>query len=136
MLDIAAPGVTAFVVPSVYNNLTVPITTFTATDNVGVTGYLVNESPSTPSLSDPNWSAARQTQYTFSSDGSKTLYAWAKDGAGNISSSLSATVSLVIGRRIYLYDQLNRLIQVIYEDERTVTYTYDASGNRITLTNE
>jgi YD repeat-containing protein len=38
--------------------------------------------------------------------------------------------------RIYVYDELNRLIQVIYEDGRRVTYTYDASGNRITLTNE
>jgi YD repeat-containing protein len=36
----------------------------------------------------------------------------------------------------YIYDELNRLIQVIYEDGRRVTYTYDASGNRITLTNE
>jgi len=38
--------------------------------------------------------------------------------------------------RMYVYDELNRLIQVIYEDGRKVTYTYDASGNRITLTNE
>jgi hypothetical protein len=30
----------------------------------------------------------------------------------------------------------NRLIQVIYEDGRRVTYTYDESGNRMTLTNE
>jgi YD repeat-containing protein len=34
----------------------------------------------------------------------------------------------------YIYDELNRQIQVIYEDGRVVTYTYDASGNRITLT--
>jgi YD repeat-containing protein len=38
--------------------------------------------------------------------------------------------------RTYLYDELNRLIQVIYEDGRRVTYTYDAAGNRITVTNE
>ncbi len=38
--------------------------------------------------------------------------------------------------RVYVYDELNRLIQVLYEDGRRVTYTYDASGNRITLTNE
>ena len=38
--------------------------------------------------------------------------------------------------RTYVYDELNRLIQVIYEDGRRVTYTYDASGNRITVTND
>ena len=38
--------------------------------------------------------------------------------------------------RTYVYDELNRLIQMIYEDGRRVTYTYDASGNRITATNE
>ena len=38
--------------------------------------------------------------------------------------------------RTYIYDELNRLIQVIYEDGRRVTYTYDASGNRITVTND
>ena len=38
--------------------------------------------------------------------------------------------------RTYVYDELTRLIQVIYEDERRVTYTYDAAGNRITLTHE
>jgi len=38
--------------------------------------------------------------------------------------------------RTYVYDELNRLIQVIYEDGRKVTYTYDASGNRITVTND
>jgi YD repeat-containing protein len=135
-VDTTPPVVTAFVVPSLYNNLTAPISAFTATDNVGVTGYLVNEAPSTPSLNDPNWSASPQTQYTFSSDGNKTLYAWAKDAAGNISNSLSSTVLLLLGRRIYLYDELNRLIQVIYEDGRTVTYTYDASGNRVNLTND
>jgi len=36
----------------------------------------------------------------------------------------------------YIYDELNRLIQVTYGDGRGVTYTYDASGNRLTLINE
>jgi YD repeat-containing protein len=38
--------------------------------------------------------------------------------------------------RTYVYDELNRLHQVIYEDGRSVTYTYDATGNRLSLTNE
>ena len=30
--------------------------------------------------------------------------------------------------RTHVYDELNRLIQVIYEDGRRVTYTYDGAG--------
>jgi len=33
----------------------------------------------------------------------------------------------------YTYDELSRLIGVGYEDGTGVIYTYDASGNRITL---
>jgi YD repeat-containing protein len=35
-----------------------------------------------------------------------------------------------------VYDELGRLIQVIYEDGKKINYTYDAAGNRITVTNE
>jgi len=38
--------------------------------------------------------------------------------------------------RQYLYDELNRLIRVMYEDGKIINYTYDAGGNRITLTSE
>jgi YD repeat-containing protein len=38
--------------------------------------------------------------------------------------------------RTYVYDELNRLIRIIYEDGRIVNYTYDAAGNRISLTEE
>ena len=39
--ELSAPTVTAFTLPSTYANLTVPITTLTATDNNTVTGYCV-----------------------------------------------------------------------------------------------
>jgi YD repeat-containing protein len=32
----------------------------------------------------------------------------------------------------YTYDNLNRLIQVQYEDGTSIQYTYDAAGNRLT----
>ena len=34
----------------------------------------------------------------------------------------------------YAYDELNRLVKVIYDDGSTIEYTYDAVGNRVTVT--
>ena len=70
------------------------ITTFTASDNVGVTGYMVNESSTKPLASATGWSGSAPTSYAFSSAGSKTLYAWAKDAAGNVSASRSDSVTI------------------------------------------
>ena len=81
--------------PIPYRSLKVTGIAFTATDNVGVVGYLINESALIPDLNDSGWSATPQTEYTFESEGeevvlyTKTLYAWAKDKAGNISDSKS-----------------------------------------------
>jgi hydrogenase small subunit len=93
-LDKTAPIVTAFSIPAGSSSLTVPITTFTAGDNVGVTGYLVTESATRPLETAAGWSSAKPPSYTFQSAGVKTLYAWAKDAAGNISTSRSASVTI------------------------------------------
>jgi hypothetical protein len=94
--DTMPPTVTAFTIPSTANSLTIPITAFTATDNVGVAGYLVTESATTPAATDPGWMTTPPASYTFSSQGAKILYAWAKDAAGNVSTSLSATTTITI----------------------------------------
>jgi hypothetical protein len=85
--DTAAPSVTAFSIPAAATALTVPVTAFTAADNVGVAGYLLTESAGTPDANSYAWSASAPTSYTFASAGAKTLYAWAKDAAGNVSAS-------------------------------------------------
>jgi hypothetical protein len=74
----------------------VAISSFTATDNIGVTGYLVNELATDPSATANGWSVTAPTSYTFTTAGTKTLYAWAKDAAGNVSSSRSASVIISI----------------------------------------
>jgi hypothetical protein len=94
--DTTAPTVTAFTIPSTASSLTVNISTFTASDNVGVTGYLITESGATPNLDNPLWSESAWTAYTFDSDGAHTLYAWAKDAAGNISSSANDSVTITL----------------------------------------
>jgi hypothetical protein len=94
--DTVAPTVTAFSLPPTSASLTVSITTFAATDNVGVTGYLVTESAVTPSASAAGWNPSAPASYTFSTAGAKTLYAWAEDAAGNISTSRSASVNVTL----------------------------------------
>lgn len=94
--DTTPPTVTAFSIPATSNSLTIPITTFTATDNVGVTGYLLTESSTSPSATAAGWSVNKPTSYTFNTAGTKTLYAWAKDAVGNVSASKSATVTITI----------------------------------------
>jgi hypothetical protein len=94
--DTTAPTVTLFSIPATATTLTVGITGFTATDNIGVTGYLVTESSTAPSATATGWSATASTAYIFTSAGSKTLYAWAKDAAGNVSTSKSAAVFIAL----------------------------------------
>ncbi|MBW4054699.1 MAG: DUF4082 domain-containing protein, partial [Proteobacteria bacterium] len=98
--DTTPPVVTAFTVPSTSTSLTVPITSFTATDNVAVTGYLVNESTTKPLATASGWTTTAPTSYTFATSGSKTLYAWAKDAAGNVSDTRNATVTISINNQV------------------------------------
>ncbi|MEA5114176.1 MAG: Ig-like domain-containing protein, partial [Geobacteraceae bacterium] len=94
--DATAPTVNTFTLPTTATSLTVPITAFTATDEVGVTGYLVTESSTQPSATAIGWSTSAPSSFTFSSAGTKTAYAWAKDAAGNVSGSLSRTVTITL----------------------------------------
>ncbi|HVP49965.1 MAG TPA: fibronectin type III domain-containing protein, partial [Candidatus Bathyarchaeia archaeon] len=94
--DTTRPTVSAFTIPATATALTVPITSFAATDNVGVTGYIVTESSTAPSATAAGWTAVAPSSYTFATAGSKRLYAWAKDAAGNVSASRSASVTITL----------------------------------------
>jgi hypothetical protein len=94
--DTTPPTVTAFTQPATSTSLTVAISSFTATDNVGVTGYLVTQSSATPSASASGWSSSAPTSFTFSAAGSQTAHAWAKDAAGNVSAAKSAGVTITL----------------------------------------
>lgn len=85
---------TAFVVTSPVNTLRVPVTAFTATDNVMPTGYLITESASVPAGSATVWSGTAPRTYTATTQGSKALFAWAKDKAGNISAPARTMVTI------------------------------------------
>ncbi len=94
--DTTPPTVNVFTLPSTAASLTVSISSFTASDNIGVTGYLVTESASTPSASDTGWNSSVPTTFTFSAAGNNTAYAWAKDAAGNVSAAKSSSVVITL----------------------------------------
>lgn len=94
--DSSAPTILSFRFASPSStSMTATISELTATDNIGVTAYLVTETTSTPSLTNPKWSQSPPTAYTFSSMGKNTLHAWVKDAIGNISANKSASVTIV-----------------------------------------
>ncbi len=94
--DITAPSVTAFTTPSTSTSLSIAISSFTASDSAGVTGFQITESNAAPAAGAAGWKVTAPTSYTFTTAGSKTLYAWAKDAAGNVSSSLSRSVTITL----------------------------------------
>ena len=56
----------------------------------------MTESATPPLVGDAGWSSSAPTTYTFAAGGTKILYAWAKDAAGNVSASLNASVTITI----------------------------------------
>ncbi|MEI6711149.1 MAG: hypothetical protein WCK88_02720 [bacterium] len=67
-MDTTAPSISAFLVPAISTSRTIPITTFTASDTIGVTGYFINEEFLAPNVADTGWSVTPQTSYTVSTD--------------------------------------------------------------------
>lgn len=103
--DATAPTNASIIHMSGHTYATATTTNFDiyAKDNVGVTGYYVSESSATPSSSASGWTSVASAanfgawiSYTFSSavNGLKTVYAWFKDAAGNVSSMASGSVTL------------------------------------------
>ncbi len=102
--DYISPTITNFTLPATAVSLTVPVTTFTATDNVGVTGYLITESAAPPSLGNLRWSNTAPTSFIFSGAGVRDAYSWVKDYDGNISSSSHQSVTISFAGTSYYVD--------------------------------
>ena len=76
--------------------------TLAATDGIGVTGYYVSNSSSTPSSSDSGWTTVSSTtNYSASASftlagicGTNSVYVWFRDAAGNVSSQNSDLITL------------------------------------------
>jgi hypothetical protein len=87
---------------ALYTNSSIVSLTLSSTDDVGVTGYYLSASSSTPLASATGWTLVTSTtsytgsvSYTLNSgDGDKTVYAWYKDAAGNVSTAVSDSITL------------------------------------------
>lgn len=90
--DTTAPTITAFTMPATSYSLTVPVSSFTATDAVGVTGYCITTINSSAGCS---WSGSAPSTATGAA-GANTFYAWAKDAAGNVSTASTANTTITI----------------------------------------
>ncbi len=91
IVDVESPNITSFVVSNSLSSLTVPVLV-TASDNVGVTGYMIKENSTKPLPNDSGWTTVAPTSYKFNTPGTKSLYAFAKDAVGNVSNIRSAKV--------------------------------------------
>jgi hypothetical protein len=94
--DATAPTVGTFAAMSPSNSVNIPITVFTASDNLGVTGYKITESAAAPLPDDSGWVASAPTTYAVAGPGRYTLYPWTKDAGGNVSAVYASPASVIV----------------------------------------
>ncbi|WP_236019115.1 Ig-like domain-containing protein [Geomonas propionica] len=95
--DTTKPVVSAgFAATTPSTSWTIPVSGFAATDNTGVTGYMITTSATAPLSGDAAWTGTAPAGYTVAADGSYTLYPWAKDAAGNVSLVYGSPVTVLV----------------------------------------
>jgi hypothetical protein len=86
------PSIVSFILPETSESLTVPIIAFTASNVSGIAGFYLSEGSFPPAFDDPAWMPEAPGAFVFVSGGSKIIYAWVKDAAGDISAISSDSV--------------------------------------------
>lgn len=89
-LDVTVPTA-SLSAPTTSDSTTVTITVG-GSDNLGVTAYYVSSSSTAPAAGAVGWAASAPSSFVFAGEGNRTLYAWTKDRAGNVSAAASRTV--------------------------------------------
>uniref|UniRef100_C6E630 Fibronectin type III domain protein n=1 Tax=Geobacter sp. (strain M21) TaxID=443144 RepID=C6E630_GEOSM len=113
----------------------IPVTSFAATDNTGVTGYMITTSATAPLATDAGWLAGAPTSYTVASDGSYTLYPWAKDAAGNVSLLYASPVTVLVDTvRPSVTSTVPATGAIAITPDNTVTLNFSESVNCATVT--
>ncbi len=92
----AIPSITTFTTSTLLSSFNIPVTSFTAVDDVGVTGYMITTSATSPYVTDAGWSATVPTTYTVAGNGTYTLYPWVKDASDNVSLLVSFPSTVIV----------------------------------------
>lgn len=93
-VDILPPEIINFRLPYATLDLEVPLY-LKVSDELSVFSYIVTENNIIPNIDDTEWVMTLPGSYRFSTYGGKTLYAYAKDAAGNISTGASASTTII-----------------------------------------
>lgn len=101
--DTTAPTMVAFTCAPTSVSATIDILTLSATDNVGVAAYQINESATEPNPATGTWQSAAlwiangyESSVVEGFPETVTLYAWAKDAADNVSTSLTDSCDVTV----------------------------------------
>lgn len=91
--DTKLPEILSFELPEIHNNLNVPVLSFSAADDIAVSGYKLSLT-NTLSLTEQvaNWSITPPKSFSFTNVGKNIIYAWVRDSSGNISKAVADTV--------------------------------------------
>ncbi|MFZ6029817.1 MAG: choice-of-anchor Q domain-containing protein [Chloroflexota bacterium] len=95
-IDRTPPIIYIFTATTPSSNRSIPITAFSASDNLAVTGYLITTSATPPAANDPAWAGVAPTTFVVAGDGTYTLYPWAKDIVGNVSNVFATPFTVVV----------------------------------------
>ncbi len=128
--DTIPPAITSFSVPSSATSLTVDVLSYTATDDIAVTGYMVTETSTPPLADETGWTVQVPASYKFPEAGTYTLYAWAKDAAGNVSEPASVSVN------VHIPDYSSAYLEYLFEETSDTTVTDTQGFNDGTIINE
>lgn len=121
--DNEAPVITNFTASNIAIQNLVNILELAGTDNTGITKWLITESNTIPAIDDPNWKSEKPVSYTIKNHGQVTLYAWAKDEAGNISNYKFFTVGKIADWTILIHLAIDNDLDYKYEKEKGIIST-------------
>ena len=103
------------------------------TDDEAVTRWMITETAAKPFGSNTNWSEEKPEEYVLDEvPGTYSLYAWAKDAAGNISDSLEIIIVREISLQGYVKDSdgffISDAVIRLYNDDFSEYTVSDSSG--------